>query len=556
LSNLMPPPTASVDFVSLFERSPNPYMVLDRDLRFVAANTAYLRLTASTLDGLRGRHLFDAFPHDPDDPGNESARMLRESFERVLATGETDVLALIPYRVPIERDGIIVVEERLWSATHTPILDTAGRVAFIMQHTVDVTRLHRRPPSSSVDPTLDSGPSIQAQAGVLGRAEHLQRANVRLDAEGQRLRGLIAEQKRLEAQLEALLDQQRFLAEAIPQQIWTATADGRLDFVNERVTAYFGATSDEILGAGWQAFIHDDDLPSVLDRWRACVQSGDTYEVEFRLRRADGVYRWHLGRGLAKRDAAGAVTRWFGTNTDLDDLKRAQDELQRRAEFDQQLIGIVSHDLRNPLNAIGMATSLLLKRGKLDDQQGKIVARIISSAERATRLIGDFLDFTQARAVGRLPIRPRPANIREIARQVFDEVHLFHADRPATIAHEGNETGVWDPDRIAQLVGNLVANAFQHGSADGGVHVRTRGTDTDVTIEVQNDGVPIEAAAMTRLFEPFERGVRASTSSGSSVGLGLFIARQIVAAHQGEIAVQSSEDTGTVFIVRLPRASV
>src|SRR4051794_26999359 len=109
----------TIDFASLFERSPNPYMVLDRDLRYVAANAAYLRLTASTLDGLRGRHLFDAFPHDPDDPGNESARLLRESFERVLATGDSDVLAFLPYRVPIERDGAVVVEERYWSATHT-----------------------------------------------------------------------------------------------------------------------------------------------------------------------------------------------------------------------------------------------------------------------------------------------------------------------------------------------------------------------------------------------------------------------------------------------------
>jgi PAS domain S-box-containing protein len=551
----MPRTAIPVDFASLFERSPNPYMVLDRDLRYVTANAAYLRLALTTLEALRGRYVFDAFPNDPDDPGNESARILRESFERVLATGETDVLAFIPYRVPIDRDGMVVFEERFWSATHTPILDTEGQVSLIMQHTVDVTKLHRHRRAAGVDPALDSGPSIQAEAGVLGRAEQLQRANVLLDAERQRLRGLIDEQKRLEAQLEALLDQQRFLAEAIPQQIWTATADGRLDFVNDRVPAYFGASGAELLGAGWQQFIHPDDLPPVLERWRACLQSGETYEAEFRLRRADGAYRWHLARAIAKRDAAGTVTRWFGTNTDLDDLKRAQAELERRAEFDQQLIGIVSHDLRNPLNAIGMATSLLLKRGNLDDQQGKVIARIISSSERATRLIGDFLDFTEARAAGRLPIRPRQANIREIAQQVFDEVRLLHPDRPATITHHGEESGIWDPDRIAQLLGNLVANAFQHGSGNGGVHVSTRGTDTDVTIEVQNDGAPIETATMTRLFEPFVRGARGSTETGSSVGLGLFIARQIVAAHQGEITVQSSDDTGTVFIVRLPRTS-
>jgi PAS domain S-box-containing protein len=543
-----------LDFQALFDRSPNPYMVLDRDLRYVAANAAYLRLTASTFEALRGRHIFEAFPHDPDDPLNQSARVLRESFERVLATGESDVLALLPYRLPIERDGRVVVEDRYWSATHTPILDADGHVAFIMQHTVDVTDLHRLKEAVEVDPEFDVGKAIQAEAGVLGRAERVQRQNVLLDSEGRRLRALITEQKRLESQLESLLYQQRFLAEAIPQQIWTATANGQLDFVNDRVTGFFGVTSDEILGAGWVRFVHPDDLPSVRERWNACLESGDTYEVEFRLRRGDGAYRWHLARALAMRDPGGHIIRWFGTNTDLDDLKRAQGELQRRAEFDQQLIGIVSHDLRNPLNAIQMATSLLLKRGHLDDKQRKIVARIISSSERATRLIGDFLDFTQARAAGRLPICPRRANIRDIAQQVFDEVRLMHADHSATIEHEGDESGVWDPDRIAQLLGNLVANAFQHSSV-GGVHVRTRGAGSDVIIEVQNDGAPIDPGTMARLFEPFERGVRGSTKTGSSVGLGLFIARQIVAAHQGEITVKSSVDTGTVFTVRLPRSA-
>jgi PAS domain S-box-containing protein len=528
-------------------------MVLDRDLRYVAANAAYRRLTASTLDTLLGRHVLDAFPHDPNDPDNESARMLRESFERVLATGEPDVLAFIPYRVPIERNGTVTIQERFWSATHTPILDAEGHVSLILQHTVEVTELQRLKQAFEIDADFDVGRAIQTEADVLGRAERVQRANVLLDAEGRRLRSLLTEQKRLESQLEALLEQQRVLAEAIPQQIWTAAANGQLDFVNDRVTTFFGTTSAEILGGGWQRFVHPDDLPSALERWGMSLQSGDVYEVEFRLLRADGAYRWHLGRAVAMRDANGHPTRWFGTNTDLDDLKRVQDELERRAQFDQQLIGIVSHDLRNPLNAIQMATSLLLKHGNLDDQQGKIVARIISSSERATRLIGDFLDFTQARAAGRLPIRPRPANIKDIAQQVFDEVRLMHADQPAAITHDGDECGVWDPDRIAQLLGNLIANAFQHTSGDGGVRLRTHGTEEEVTIEVQNDGVPIDPGKMARLFEPFERGVQGATKTGSSVGLGLFIARQIVAAHKGEITVQSTADTGTVFTVRLPR---
>jgi signal transduction histidine kinase len=237
----------------------------------------------------------------------------------------------------------------------------------------------------------------------------------------------------------------------------------------------------------------------------------------------------------------------------MDELTRAREELQKRAEFDQQLIGIVSHDLRNPLNAIGMATALLLQRGRLDDQHVKIVTRIMSSSERAVRLIRDFLDFTQARASGRIPVTLVEANISEIAVQAFEEVHLMYPGREATISHSGEATGSWDADRIAQMVGNLVSNAFQHSGASGVVRVRTHGDAGEVVIEVHNDGPPIPKAIIARLFEPFQRG-ETSSNSGRSVGLGLYISRQIVEAHGGAIDVRSVPGDGTLFRVRLPRA--
>lgn len=121
-----------VDFAALFDASPNPYMVLDRDLRYVAVNQAYLDVTARTREELIGARVTDLFPHDPDDPDNANRRLLVDSFERVLATGERDVLPYIHYRIPVGG----VHEDRYWSATHTPILDEAGRVALILQHTL------------------------------------------------------------------------------------------------------------------------------------------------------------------------------------------------------------------------------------------------------------------------------------------------------------------------------------------------------------------------------------------------------------------------------------
>ena len=163
-------------------------MLLDRELRYVAANPAYLKVTASRLEDLLGRNIFDAFPHDPTDPQNLNALMLRRSFERVIATGKADVLALIAYRVPIEIDGQPVLKERYWSATHTPLFDEAGKVAYVLQHTVDVTEVQElkrvvREAGLPADPS-------QIEAGVLTRARHVQETNSTLMAETGHLRRL------------------------------------------------------------------------------------------------------------------------------------------------------------------------------------------------------------------------------------------------------------------------------------------------------------------------------------------------------------------------------
>ncbi len=168
-------------------------------------------------------------------------------------------------------------------------------------------------------------------------------------------------------------------------------------------------------------------------------------------------------------------------------------------------------------------------------------------------MVRDFLDFTQARVSGALPVSPVDSNLAQIARHAFDEVRLMHPGRRVKIEHSGEKTARLDPDRIAQVIGNLAGNAFQHSGPDGEVRLATAGTADEVLIEVANQGAVIPPADLVRLFEPFERGAGAKTSFGRSLGLGLYIAKQIVAAHGGTITVRSTEADGTVFTVRLPR---
>jgi PAS domain S-box-containing protein len=178
-----------MDYEALFDHSPNAYMVLDRELRFVAANATYLRITASRIEDLLGRRLFDQFPHDPDNPANTPARMVRDSLERVLATGKPDTLALIPYRVPKYVGSEVVIDERFWSATHTPLLDESGAVKWILQNTMDVTELQRSAPRSEPSPH-PAMPREQMAAAVLSHAESAQADKEQAHAEWQRLQTL------------------------------------------------------------------------------------------------------------------------------------------------------------------------------------------------------------------------------------------------------------------------------------------------------------------------------------------------------------------------------
>ncbi len=638
-----------LDLAAVFDHLPNAFMVLDRELRFVAANPAYLRSTAASLEAILGRHVFEVFPDDPTDPNNANVVMMRASFERVVATGQSDEIAAIPYLVPRTPGGPL--ELRIWSTRHTPILDAAGRTLYLVQEATEVTHLQTRhvealgPLGSTVleravraqaaaasldaqirslrhmfeqapgfmcflrGPThifeivnnayrqlfghrdvvgitvAEALPEVVAQGftalldGVFESGEPFLGRDLRVelmrtpgapseesfvdfiyqpsrDATGQ-IVGIFVQGQDVTAkhlaqrEIEVAAMRRRFLIEAIPVQVWTSKPDGALDFVSQRVALYFDTTADALIGSGWLAVLHPDDVPQVVARWTHSLTTGDPYEVELRLRRGDGMYRWHLGRATAERDDSDAIIRWFGTNTDIHDAKIAAAELRARSEYEQRLIGIVSHDLRSPLGAIGLAASMLAEL-PLPPAAARTVVRLARSADRATRLITDLLDFAKARIGTTIPINPRPTNLREIVEQVVDEFQLIAPARTIRVGHAGAEDGSWDADRIAQVLSNLVGNALQHGSPTVPIVVESRIDGDAAVFAVRNEGPVIPATELAHLFEPFKRGSHAG-AAGGSMGLGLFIAREVVVAHGGTIEVESRAGVGTCFTVRLPR---
>lgn len=367
--------------------------------------------------------------------------------------------------------------------------------------------------------------------------------------------GTVRDRTELRTAQEAIVrseESYRTLAESMPQVVWTASPAGRIDYVNSRLTGYLGCTRDEALTLTWKNICHPEDLPRTMELIHASVRTGTAFELEHRLRRKDGVFRWFLTRCAPQTDPSGRVLRWFGTSTDVEDLKTALAELNRRVVFEQQLIGIVSHDLRNPVTAIVAGCEAMQRREDLSAPQRARLTRVQDSAARMGRMIVDLLDFTEARLRGGLAIVRRPGDLHELVGQVLEEMRLAHPRREVRLQTSGDGRGEWDLDRLAQVVQNLVANALAYGHRASPVTVDSRGTNDQVEIAVHNEGDPIPAHLLAQIFKPLERG-SARNHRSRSLGLGLFIVSEVVKAHGGELTVQS-ENAGTVFRVRLPRS--
>ena len=230
--------------------------------------------------------------------------------------------------------------------------------------------------------------------------------------------------------------------------------------------------------------------------------------------------------------------------------------LRERADFEQQLIGIVSHDLRTPLSAITMSAAMLLRRPDLEERQRKPLGRIFNSAERAIRLVRDLLDFTQARLGGGLPIEPQELDLHAFVGQVVEELQVAHPEREIRLEQHGDGRGMWDGDRIAQMLGNLLGNALQYSPVDSPITVSMLGKADEVVLAVHNAGAPIPAELLPELFKPMQRGAPAADKGSRSVGLGLYIVDQVVRAHGGTLEVTSTQEQGTIFTARLPRKSL
>lgn len=288
-------------------------------------------------------------------------------------------------------------------------------------------------------------------------------------------------------------------------------------------------------------FVHADGttVPMVLNAIRSGQGGSPVYDVAAFVARDRDNYERELVKSRQRLEESVAEATRLGA------------EAKDRALAAEQMIGIVSHDLRNPLASISMGLALLTRSGLPEGQQ-RTIRRIERSADRASALIADLLDFTQARLGRGIPIALSSIDLREVAAQAVDELAALYPTRRLKYEHVGAGSCMGDASRLTQLIGNLVSNAMAYGDPEQIVTVSSAIDADTCRLAVHNYGRPIADELQPGLFEPMSRGSDVG-SAARSVGLGLFIVREIARAHAGDVSLSSGSAEGTTFAAIFPR---
>lgn len=512
---------------SVLNGLPNPVFVKDEQHRWVILNESCCRFLGYPCEQLLGKSDRDFFPQ-------EEADVFWAKDDLVFADGGTNENE---ERITdaAGRTHVILTRKTL----HT---EPSGRHLLLGVITDISERKHMEEELARSHDELDRR--------VAERTAALCEANRRLTLD-------IAERQRVEQSLRESEERSRHLADAMPQIVWTCQADGAVEGFNVKWSEYTGLPQCVGTGWDWQEQVHPSDLPPYLDLVRRSVASGSAFEAELRLRRYNGIYRWHLFRALPIRSEVGAVIRWFGTATDIEEQKRRQEVLRDEDRRKNEFLALLGHELRNPLNPIRLAVSLMRREGTDAATMRRAQEIIDRQVVHMARLIDDLLDISRI-AHNKILLRPERVDLVQLVRAALGDrweslaAHglLLQASLPSSPIPVDA-----DPTRMAQAVGNLLDNAEKFTDPGGKVTVSvTRDPDgTGVSITVRDTGVGMSDETLAGLFKPFVQAERSVPRGRGGLGLGLSVVQGLVVLHHGTICASSDgEGCGSTFTIRLP----
>jgi PAS domain S-box-containing protein len=370
----------------------------------------------------------------------------------------------------------------------------------------------------------------------------------------------VGERKRAEEALRESEHRFQELIEALPILTWTCTPEGPCDYLSPQWVKYTGIPEPEQLGYGWLGQLHPDDRERTITAWQAEAPRGQGFDLEFRIRRADGVYRWFKTRAAPLRDAQGRLTKWFGSNTDVEDMKQTQDELactledlkRSNAEL-EQFAYVASHDLQEPLRMVSSYTQLLAQRykGRLDPDADDFIAFAVDGANRMQRQINDLLAYSRVGTRGKAPA---PTDSHAAVGQALATLTAAIDEAGALVTSDDLPLVLADESQLVLVFQNLIGNAikFHRPGEPPRVHVSAHREGRMWSFAVRDNGIGIAPEFHPRLFAIFQRLHTRDEYAGT--GIGLAICKRIVERHGGQVGLQSELGKGSTFVFTLPDA--
>lgn len=367
----------------------------------------------------------------------------------------------------------------------------------------------------------------------------------------------ITERKQAEEALREAGERFRFMAEFMPQKIFTARPNGEMDYFNRQWTEYTGHTFEQIKSRGWMQFIHPEDVEENVRLWQHSIDTGEPFQFEHRFRRADGSYRWHFSRALPMRDVDGKITMWIASNTDIQPVRDQEERLRKTEKMAAagQLAASLAHEINNPLSSVTNALYLLENFPNLEESARSYATTAASELARVSRIVKQSLSYYR---VGTVRRELDLGSLVNESLQIFNE--KFQAAgielRPKI---QNGAVLVGFPDELRQVIDNLLVNALEAMSRGGRLRVSVheawdwtshRSSRKGVRLTIGDTGCGIPRENRWRIFEPFF-----TTKPEKGTGLGLWILQGIIAKHEGVMAVRSSDiagRSGTIISIFLP----
>jgi PAS domain S-box-containing protein len=353
----------------------------------------------------------------------------------------------------------------------------------------------------------------------------------------------VTELKKTEFALKQSEDVFRLIAETLPQKLFVTDSEGNIDYYNPQWEHYTGHSIEEISKLTLTHFIHPDDLEKNLEKWAEAVKSGDDFQYEHRFRQKDGEYRWHLTRALSLKDERGNILKWIGSVTDIHDRKLNE---QRKDEF----ISIASHELRTPLTTVKAFFQLAKKNLSPQERTFGFIDKAGKQLERLEKLISDLLDVSKINA-GKMVYNMEPFIFDDAMAEAVESVQLTSGSHNITVERGAPIVYTGDKLRIEQVIINFLTNAVKYSPDSDKILVRSEVQGNNIILSVQDYGIGIAPENLTDLFDRFYR-VDNTSMRYQGLGLGLFIASEIIKRHNGSFWIESEPGLGSTFYFLLP----